>query len=1086
MPKRQDIKKVLLIGSGPIMIGQAAEFDFSGSQACRSLREEGIEVVLVNSNPATIMTDPEMADAVYIEPITPDVVAQIIERERPDGILAGLGGQTGLNITSELAEMGVLEKYSVKILGTPLKAIYDTEDRDRFKHAMESIGEKVPRSFACHTIDEAVEVIDKLGLPLIVRSAFTLGGTGSGVAHTVQELKHIAEIGLKRSRIHQILVEESVLGWKEFEYEVMRDATDTCITICNMENIDPMGIHTGESIVVTPSQTLSDSDHQTLRSAAIKIIRFLGIEGGCNIQFAWNDGEYRIVEVNPRVSRSSALASKATGYPIARIASKIAIGLRLDEIQNKVTMETPASFEPTIDYVVVKIPRWPFDKFKNADRHITTSMKSTGEVMAIGRTYEEALQKALNSLDISEFWGYGNWSKAEMADLMKNPTHERLFVIYKALQTGAFTIEQISKLTNIDPWFVKKVKNIVDMAELLKISVDRDVLLKAKRMGFTDEWIAQLKDITPEEVSDLRHKHGIIPTFKMVDTCAAEFAARTPYYYSTYEQECELTPSKNKKVLIIGAGPIRIGQGIEFDYCTVHAVKALRESGIEAHIINNNPETVSTDFDVSDKLFFEPITLEHVMNIIEKERPYGVMVQFGGQTSVNMAIPLQMELNRRKDLDTIIIGTSPDDMNIAEDRDLWGKMMKEMGILQPEHGIAYSTDEAKVEARRIGYPILVRPSYVLGGRAMEIVYDEADLDRYMTEAVKVSRKHPVLIDDFLENATEIDVDAVSDGKDVLIGAIMEHIEEAGIHSGDSACVIPPQSLSKEVQDKVREIVTKIALKLRVIGCINIQMAYKDGKVYVLEANPRSSRTIPFVSKATGLPLAKLAARAIIGHSLKEMGYTEEPKPKYVSVKEVVLPFDKLPGADPLLGPEMRSTGEVMGIDSDFGKAFFKAEQSAFNTLPREGTVFISVKDEDKKEMGRIAKVLRANGLDLIGTAGTKKYLEAKGIPVTLISKVHEGSPNVIDLMRRGKVDLIINTPTSKMARRDGSRIRRAAVDFEIPYVTTIQAARASCDAINSMGKNKMIIKSLNEYLGVDRSAKAQQVTNAIKAKQPIE
>jgi carbamoyl-phosphate synthase large subunit len=1086
MPKRQDIRKVLLVGSGPIMIGQAAEFDFSGSQACRSLREENIEVVLVNSNPATIMTDPEMADAVYIEPITPDVVAQIIERERPDGILAGLGGQTGLNITSELAEMGVLEKYGVKILGTPLTAIYDTEDRDRFKHAMEAIGEKVPRSYACHTIDEAVAVIDKLGLPLIIRSAFTLGGTGSGVAHTVQELKHIAEIGLKRSRIHQILVEESVLGWKEFEYEVMRDANDTCITICNMENIDPMGIHTGESIVVTPSQTLSDVDHQTLRSAAIKIIRALGIEGGCNIQFAWNDGEYRIVEVNPRVSRSSALASKATGYPIARIAAKIAIGLRLDEIQNKVTMETPASFEPTIDYVVVKIPRWPFDKFKNADRHITTSMKSTGEVMAIGRTYEEALQKALNSLDISEFWGHGNWSKAEMTELMKNPTHERLFVIYKALQTGAFTIEHISKLTNIDPWFIKKVKNIVDMAELLKISVDKDVLLKAKRMGFTDEWIAMLKDITPEEVGDLRHKYGIIPTFKMVDTCAAEFAAKTPYYYSTYEQECELTPTKNKKVLIIGAGPIRIGQGIEFDYCTVHAVKALRESGIEAHIINNNPETVSTDFDVSDKLFFEPITLEHVMNVIEKERPYGVMVQFGGQTSVNMAIPLQMELNRRKDLDTIIIGTSPDDMNIAEDRDLWGRMMKDMGILQPEHGIAYSTEEAKVEARRIGYPILVRPSYVLGGRAMEIVYDEADLDRYMTEAVKVSRKHPVLIDDFLENATEIDVDAVSDGKDVLIGAIMEHIEEAGIHSGDSACVIPPQSLSKEVQDSVRDIVTKIALKLRVIGCINIQMAYKDGRVYVLEANPRSSRTIPFVSKAIGLPLAKIAAKAIIGHSLKEMGYTDEPKPRYVSVKEVVLPFDKLPGADPLLGPEMRSTGEVMGIDSDFGKAFFKAEQSAFNTLPREGTVFISVRDEDKKEMGRIAKVLKANGLELIGTSGTKKYLETIGIPVTLISKVHEGSPNVIDLMRKGKVDLIINTPTSKMARRDGSRIRRAAVDFEVPYVTTIQAARASCDAINSMGKNKMSIKSLNEYLGVNKAVKAHQVTDPIKAKQPVE
>jgi len=1082
MPKRDDIKKVLLIGSGPIMIGQAAEFDFSGSQACRSLREEGIEVVLVNSNPATIMTDPEMADAVYIEPITPDVVAQIIEIERPDGILAGLGGQTGLNITSELAEMGVLEKYGVKILGTPLKAIYDTEDRDRFKHAMQAIGEKVPRSYACHTVEEAAAVIDKLGLPLIVRSAFTLGGTGSGVAHTVQELKHIAEFGLKRSRIHQVLVEESVLGWKEFEYEVMRDASDTCITICNMENIDPMGIHTGESIVVTPSQTLSDVDHQTLRSAAIKIIRALGIEGGCNIQFAWNDGDYRIVEVNPRVSRSSALASKATGYPIARIAAKIAIGMRLDEIQNKVTMETPASFEPTIDYVVVKIPRWPFDKFKNADRHITTSMKSTGEVMAIGRTYEEALQKALNSLDISEFWGYGNWSNAEMAELMKNPTHERMFVIYKALQTGAFTIDQISKLTNIDPWFAKKVKNIVDMAETLKTNIEKDVLIKAKRMGFTDEWIAALKGVTPEEVSDLRHKYGILPTFKMVDTCAAEFEAKTPYYYSTYEQECELIPSGNKKVLIIGAGPIRIGQGIEFDYCTVHAVKALRESGIEAHIINNNPETVSTDFDVSDKLFFEPITLEHVMNVIEKERPYGVMVQFGGQTSVNMAIPLQMELNRRKDLNTIIIGTSPDDMNIAEDRDLWGRMMKEMGILQPEHGIAFSTDEAKVEAARIGYPILVRPSYVLGGRAMEIVYDEADLERYMTEAVKVSRKHPVLIDDYLENATEIDVDAVSDGKDVLIGAIMEHIEEAGIHSGDSACVIPPQSLSKEVQDQVREIVKKIALSLHVIGCVNIQLAYKDGKVYVLEANPRSSRTIPFVSKATGVPLAKLAAKAIIGYSLKEMGYTEEPKPKFVSVKEVVLPFDKLPGADPLLGPEMRSTGEVMGIDADFGKAFFKAEQSAFNSLPLEGTVFISVRDEDKKEMARLAKILVNNGLKLIGTSGTKKYLEARDIPVTLISKVHEGSPNVIDLMRRDKVDLIINTPTSKMARKDGSRIRRAAIDYDVPYLTTIQAVRASADAINSMGKNKMSIKSLNEYLGIERSSPSR-IVDSLKAKQ---
>ncbi|MCD1294648.1 carbamoyl-phosphate synthase large subunit [Methanocella sp. CWC-04] len=1081
MPKRPDIKKVLLIGSGPILIGQAAEFDFSGSQACRSLREEGIEVVLVNSNPATIMTDPEMADSVYIEPITPQVVAQIIEKERPDGIIAGLGGQTGLNITSELAEMGVLEKYGVKLLGTPLKAIYDTEDRDRFKHAMESIGEKVPRSYACHTVEEALKVVDVLGLPLIIRSAFTLGGTGSGVAHTIEELKEIAELGIKRSRIKQILVEESILGWKEFEYEVMRDSYDTCITICNMENFDPMGIHTGESIVVTPSQTLSDVDHQTLRSAAIKIIRSLGIEGGCNIQFAWRNSEYRIVEVNPRVSRSSALASKATGYPIARIAAKIAIGMSLDEIQNKVTMETPASFEPTIDYIVAKIPRWPFDKFKTADRHLGTSMKSTGEVMAIGRTFEEAIQKALNSLDISEFWGYGDWSKDEMTDLLKRPTNERLFVIYKALFTGAFSVGEIADLTNVDPWFINKIQNIVDMAKQLKSGeLNKDTLLKAKRMGFTDEWIAELRGTTPEEIGDTRRKMGIIPTYKMVDTCAAEFEAKTPYYYSTYEQECELVPSDKKKVLIIGAGPIRIGQGIEFDYCTVHAVQALRESGIEAHIINNNPETVSTDFDTSDKLFFEPITLEHVMNIIEKERPYGVMVQFGGQTSVNLAIPLQMELNRRKDIDTVIIGTSPDDMNIAEDRDLWSKMMKDMGILQPESGIAYSLDEAKVCANRIGYPILVRPSYVLGGRAMEIVYDDADLERYMTEAVKVSRKHPVLIDDFLESAVEIDVDAVSDGKNVLIGAVMEHIEEAGIHSGDSACVIPPQSLSKEIQDSVREIVKKIAISLRVIGCMNIQMAYKDGKVFVLEANPRSSRTIPFVSKATGLPLAKIAAKAIIGCSLTDMGYTEEPKPKHVSVKEVVLPFDKLPGADPILGPEMKSTGEVMGIDKDFGRAFFKAQVSAFNTLPQEGKVFISVRDADKPEMVKIARILRDNGLELLGTHGTKEYLELHGIPVTKLNKVHEGGLNVLDLIRQGKVNLIINTPTSKLARKDGSRIRRSAVDYEIPYATTIQAARASALAINAMGKSKISIKSLNEYLGIENKVKVAPVTDSSK------
>ena len=1062
MPKRTDIKKVLLIGSGPILIGQAAEFDFSGSQACRSLREEGIKVVLVNSNPATIMTDPDMADAVYIEPIEAGIIAKIIEKERPDGIIAGLGGQTGLNVTIELAEMGVLDKYNVELLGTPLQAIKDSEDRNLFKKKMESVEEKVPRSKAVNTLEEAEAMIDELGLPLVIRPAYTLGGAGGGIAYTREELIEITTRGLERSMIHQVLIEESVLGWKEFEYEVMRDKNDTCIVICNMENLDPMGVHTGESIVVTPSQTLSDTDHQRLRSTSIKIIRSLGIKGGCNIQFAERDGEVRIVEVNPRVSRSSALASKATGYPIARVTAKIAIGMTLDEISNDITKQTPASFEPTIDYTVVKIPRWPFDKFVTADKHLTTAMKSTGEVMAIGRTIEEALMKALRSLDIDMFFGYKDWSKDELMDILRHPTHERLFVIYQALRNG-MSIDEVSVESGIDPFFIRKIQNIIGMENSIKGELSADNLRQAKRMGFSDERIAKLCDKTREEINDMRRGVGIVATYKMVDTCAAEFAAATPYYYSTYEEQCEAAPTNNKKVLIIGSGPIRIGQGIEFDYCTVHAVTALRELGIETHIINNNPETVSTDYDTSDKLFFEPLSLEDVMNVIEKERPYGVMVQFGGQTSVNLAIPLKKELERRPDLGAVIIGTDPDDMDLAENRKLFNSMMDKLGIPQPNGGFATNYTEAFNEATRIGYPVLVRPSYVLGGRAMEIVYDDNDLKRYLTEAVRVSNEHPVLVDDFLDSAVEIDVDAICDGKDVLIGAIMEHIEEAGIHSGDSACVIPPQSLKPEILDKVRDYVKKMALSLRVIGILNIQMATKDGEVYVLEANPRSSRTIPFVSKATGLPLAKIAAKVMAGHTLSELGYTGEPEMSHVSVKEVLLPFDKLPGADPLLGPEMKSTGEVMGVDYDFGRAFFKAQTSAGNKLPLEGTVFMSIRDDDKPLILDVARKLQGAGMHLTGTQGTAKFLTENGIKTDFIYKVRQGTPSVVDLIHEKKVDLIINTPTSKEAVKDGFLIRRTAVDFSMPYITTIQAAVAAADAIESMKKGEVTVKSIVEY-----------------------
>lgn len=1054
MPKRPDIRKVLIIGSGPIQIGQAAEFDFSGSQACRALREEGVEVVLVNSNPATIQTDPDMADAIYIEPLKADVIAEIIKKEKPDGILSGMGGQTGLNMTAELAEMGALE--GVEILGTPLEAIYRGEDREQFRDLMNAIGEPVPRSMILGNTKQIDEAIREVGLPAIIRPAYTLGGSGGGVAHTPDEMRRIIEIGLSRSRIHQVLVEESVAGWKEIEFEVMRDSGDTCIIVCGMENVDPMGVHTGESVVVAPILTLRDDEYQTLRSAAIRIIRALDVQGGCNIQFAYNDGDYRIIEVNPRVSRSSALASKATGYPIARVAAKIAIGLRLDEITNPVTGVTPASFEPAIDYVVVKVPRWPFDKFKSADRTLTTAMKSTGEVMAIGRTVEEAFKKALRSLD-TDMKRHTNPSEIRM--ILTAPTDERFGCLFDAFRAG-FTVDEVADLTSITPFFLEKIKNIVDLeGRLLTASAPGDIRA-ARRYGFSGEELQALTGKTADEIEALSGT----PTYKMVDTCAAEFPATTPYFYSTWEDGCELTRDGAKKVLILGSGPIRIGQGIEFDYCTVHAVMALREEGgIEVHIVNNNPETVSTDADTSDRLFFEPMQLEDVMNILKKDEYYGVMVQFGGQNSVNLAVPLEAEI-KRLGLSTTILGTSPDAMDVAEDRDRFSRLLNRLGIPSPANSSAYSEEEAREKARAIGYPVLVRPSYVLGGRAMEIVHDGAELESYIKEAVRVSRKHPVLIDSFLRGAVEIDVDAVSDGTDVLIGGIMEHIEWAGVHSGDSACVIPPQSLSPSVIARVRDYTKKIALGLGVVGLINIQYAVQDDVVYVLEANPRASRTVPFVSKATGIALAKIAAKVMVGRKIADMDIAE-PEIGHVAVKEVLLPFNKLPGVDTVLGPEMKSTGEVMGIDYDFGRAYYKACTAADNTLPTEGNVFISVTDEQKEELLPIARKLRELGLSLYGTSGTVEFLTQNGVETNLVRKVQEGSPNVIDIMRSGGIRLIINTPADKASRQDHIRIMRAAVDYGIPYITTLQAARAAAMAIDAIKREEITIEPLQHYIG---------------------
>ncbi len=1057
MPKNPAIKKVLLIGSGPIQIGQAAEFDFSGSQACRALREEGIEVVLVNSNPATIQTDPDMADVIYVEPLEPDVIAKIIEKERPDGILSGMGGQTGLNMTAELAEMGALS--GVQILGTPLQAIYQGEDREKFRDLMQEIHEPVPKSMIVSSMDMLGEAAELVGFPAIIRPAYTLGGSGGGIAHDMDELVRITELGLGKSRIHQVLIEESVAGWKEIEFEVMRDAADTCITICGMENVDPMGVHTGESVVVAPILTLRDDEFHLLRNAALKIIRALDVQGGCNIQFAYNNGDYRVIEVNPRVSRSSALASKATGYPIARVAAKIAIGLRLDEIKNNVTGTTPASFEPSIDYIVVKVPRWPFDKFKTADRSLTTAMKSTGEVMAIGRSLEEAFVKALHSIDTDIV---RHTSLSEIRMILSRPTDERFPCLFDAFRQG-MTVLEIEELTKISSFFLEKIRNIVLMEEELKQGLTPERISKAQNYGFSADEIAASAGVPVSELAGLLRD----PVYKMVDTCSAEFPAQTPYFYSTYESACEIESSESNKVLILGSGPIRIGQGIEFDYCTVHAVQALREDGIEVHIVNNNPETVSTDFDTSDRLFFEPMNLPDVLHILKKDFYTGVMVQFGGQNSVNLAVPLQkaiLELG----LPTRILGTTPDSMDVAEDRDRFSLLLDKLGIPTPPNTSATSEEEAKIKAETIGYPLLVRPSYVLGGRAMEIVHDSDELASYMKEAVRVSRTHPVLIDSFLSDAVELDVDAVCDGTDVLIGGIMEHIEVAGVHSGDSACVIPTQSLSASVLSRVTLYTKKIALGLGVVGLVNIQYAIKDDIVYVLEANPRASRTVPFVSKATGIPLAKLAAKIMMGKRIADLGYSEVAI-THVAVKEVLLPFNKLPGVDTVLGPEMKSTGEVMGIDYDFGRAFYKACIAAHNPLPLKGNVFISVTDELKNGIVPVARSFVEAGLVLYGTSGTVDHLALHDIPVNLLRKVKEGSPNVVDMIRAGQIHLIINNFGDKQSRHDHNRIMRVAVDYSIPYITTLQAAKAASQAIKTIKTEELTIEPLSFYIG-SRSA----------------
>ena len=1080
MPRREDLKKILILGAGPIVIGQACEFDYSGTQACKALREEGFEVVLVNSNPASIMTDPGMANRTYIEPLTPDMVEKVIAKERPDALLPTMGGQTALNVAVALAKNGVLDKYNVELIGAKLPAIEKAEDRDLFKEAMNKIGVPVCPSGIASTLKEAKAIGEEIGsYPLIIRPAFTLGGTGGGIAYNQEEFEEMAQFGIDASPVSQILVEKSLLGWKEYELEVMRDLADNVVIICSIENFDPMGVHTGDSITVAPAQTLTDKEYQRLRDYSQAIIREIGVEtGGTNINFSFNplNGDVIVIEMNPRVSRSSALASKATGFPIAKFAAKLAVGYTLNEINNDITKQTPASFEPTIDYVVTKIPRFAFEKFPGSQAILTTQMKSVGEAMAIGRTFQESFQKALRSLETGRY-GFGCDrtetlpSLSQVRSNLRTPNPERVYSIYHAMRLG-MTPEEIHELTAIDIWFLDKLQDIIETEKVLKQTNLNDItasdLRAIKQKGFSDRQIAFATKTTEDEVRNYRKGLGIIPVYKVVDTCAAEFEAYTPYYYSTYEpEETEVTVTEKKKVMILGGGPNRIGQGIEFDYCCCHASFSLSDAGFETIMVNSNPETVSTDYDTSDRLYFEPLTKEDVLNIIETENPVGVIIQFGGQTPLKLAVPLQTYLDSPEcPVQTKIWGTSPDSIDTAEDRERFEKILNDLNIKQPPNGIARSYEESAVVSSRIGYPVVVRPSYVLGGRAMEIVYSDEELERYMTYAVQVEPDHPILIDKFLQNAIEVDVDALCDatGK-VVIGGIMEHIEQAGVHSGDSACSVPFTTLSSNAIETIRTWTTQLANSLKVVGLMNIQYAVQGEQVYILEANPRASRTVPYVSKATGRPLAKIASLVMSGKTLEELGITEEFVPRHIAVKEAVLPFQKFPGADTLLGPEMRSTGEVMGIDEDFGKAFAKAEIAAGVDLATEGTVFVSMSDRDKISTVPVVKDLVNLGFKVVATSGTQKVLEENGIEgVEVVLKLHEGRPHVIDWIKNKQIQFIINTPSGEDSHADGRRIRRTALDYKLPIITTIAGAKATVAAIRSLQTEPLEVKALQDYI----------------------
>jgi len=1056
MPKRTDLKSILIIGAGPIVIGQACEFDYSGAQACKALREEGFRVILVNSNPATIMTDPEMADAIYIEPINWKTVAKIIDKEKPDALLPTMGGQTALNCALDLVREGILEAHGVEMIGASRDAIDKAEDRDLFRQAMKKIGLDMPTSAIAHSMEEAHQVLPSIGFPTIIRPSFTMGGSGGGIAYNREEFEEICQRGLDLSPTSELLIEESIVGWKEYEMEVVRDRTDNCIIICSIENLDPMGVHTGDSITVAPAQTLTDKEYQIMRDASLAVLREIGVEtGGSNVQFAINpdNGRMIIIEMNPRVSRSSALASKATGFPIAKVAAKLAVGFTLDELSNEITGGvTPASFEPSIDYVVTKIPRFAFEKFPRADARLTTQMKSVGEVMAIGRTFQESFQKALRGLEIGKYGlcNHIDLDEEGAAKTIKNelrqPGAERIWYLADAFRSG-MTMGDIHDITKIDPWFLVQIEDIIKQEELLRAegsdSLDTDRMRSLKRKGFSDRRMADLLGIPEAQMREKRHELGVRPVYKRVDSCAAEFASSTAYMYSTYEEECESQPSDKEKIMVLGGGPNRIGQGIEFDYCCVHAAFAMRDDGYETIMVNCNPETVSTDYDTSDRLYFEPLTLEDVLEIIHVESPKGVIVQYGGQTPLNLADKLEKA-------GAPIIGTSPDSIDAAEDRERFQHMVEKLDLLQPPNRTATDPEQAVALAEEIGYPLVVRPSYVLGGRAMEIVYNQDDLKRYMREAVSVSNDSPVLLDRFLDDAIEVDVDAICDGEDVLIGGIMEHIEEAGVHSGDSACSLPPYTLPQAIQDRMREQIRKMALELKVVGLMNTQFAIKDEDIYLLEVNPRASRTVPFVSKATGVQLAKVAARCMAGTSLKEQGMTEEVIPEYYFVKEAIFPFVKFPGVDTVLGPEMKSTGEVMGVGKTFGEAFAKAVEGSGSSLPTRGKALLSVKDFDKPRAVMVARELAELGFQLYATGGTASAIQNVGIDCQRINKVNEGRPHLVDMIKNGETSFIVNTTEGKQALLDSASIRRAALQHKVAYTTTISGAEATCMALRQM------------------------------------